>query len=112
RRSNSKRELPKRPSGLSKRRRPEKMVRPRLNYDLQTQVKGSLIITCLSRIGLMADVSVQLAAMKVNINEISSRETKDGRSQISMTITVSNVDHLKNVIARLKKVDGVLSVER
>lgn len=29
-----------------------------------------------------------------------------------MTVTVSNVEHLKNVIARIEKVDGVLSVER
>ena len=60
----------------------------------------------------MADVSAQLANMRVNINEISSRDTKDGRSTIFMTITVSNVDHLKNVIGRIEKVDGVLNVER
>ena len=69
-------------------------------------------ITALSRIGLMADISVQLANMRVNINEISSRVAKDGRSTINMNITVSNVDHLKNVISRIEKVDGVLSVER
>ena len=55
---------------------------------------------------------MQLAAMRVNINEISSRESRDGRSTIYMTVTVSNVEHLKNVISRIEKVDGVLSVER
>lgn len=107
-----KRDCPNVPSDFSKCDEPQRWVAAAWNTDVKTEFKASLIITCLSRIGLMADVSVQLAAMKVNINEISSRETKDGRSQISMTITVSNVDHLKNVIARLKKVDGVLSVER
>ena len=86
------------------------MGRRRLEYRCQDRVQGFAHNNL--PFENMADVSVQLAAMKVNINEISSRETKDGRSQISMTITVSNVDHLKNVIARLKKVDGVLSVER
>ena len=107
-----KRDCPNVPSDFSKCDEPQRWVAAAWNTDVKTEFKASLIITCLSRIGFMADVSVQLAAMKVNINEISSRETKDGRSQISMTITVSNVDHLKNVIARLKKVDGVLSVER
>lgn len=84
----------------------------RLEYRRQDRVQGFAHNNLPFENRSYADVSVQLAAMKVNINEISSRETKDGRSQISMTITVSNVDHLKNVIARLKKVDGVLSVER
>ena len=44
--------------------------------------------------------------------EFHLRDTKDGRSTIFMTITVSNVDHLKNVIGRIEKVDGVLNVER
>lgn len=100
------------PSSLVNCAEPERWVEVMWNSDVKTEFKASLQITCLSRIGLMADVSMQLATMKVNINEIASRETKDGRSQISMTVTVSNVDHLKNVIARLEKVEGVLSVER
>ena len=82
------------------------------NRDVKKEFQASLQITALSRIGLMADVSLQLANMRVNINEIFSRDAKDGRSTIYMTVTVSNVEHLKNVIARIEKVDGVLSVER
>lgn len=91
---------------------PERWVQVRWNKDVKKEFKAALQITSLSRIGLMADISVQLANMRVNINEISSRVAKDGRSTINMNITVSNVDHLKNVISRIEKVDGVLSVER
>ncbi len=91
---------------------PERWVQVRWNRDVKKEFKATLQITALSRIGLMADISIQLANMRVNINEISSRDAKDGRSTIYMTITVSNVDHLKNVISRVEKVDGVLSVER
>ncbi len=91
---------------------PERWVRVSWNQDVKKEFKAALQITALSRIGLMADISLQLANMRVNINEISSRDAKDGRSTIYMTITVSNVDHLKNVISRVEKVDGVLSVER
>lgn len=91
---------------------PERWVQVRWNKDVKKEFKAALQITSLSRIGLMADISVQLANMRVNINEISSRVAKDGRSTIYMNITVSNVDHLKNVISRIEKVDGVLSVER
>lgn len=100
------------PADLQNCQEPERWVCVTWNNDVKKEFKASLQITALSRIGLMADVSVQLANMRVNINEISTRDAKDGRSTIYMTITVSNVDHLKNVISRIEKVDGVLSVER
>lgn len=107
-----KRDCPNVPADLHNCQEPERWVRVTWNNDVKKEFKASLQITALSRIGLMADVSVQLANMRVNINEISTRDAKDGRSTIYMTITVSNVDHLKNVISRIEKVDGVLSVER
>ncbi len=107
-----KRDCPNVPEDLHSCQEPERWVRVTWNDDVKKEFKASLQITGLSRIGLMADISVQLANMRVNINEISTRDAKDGRSTIYMTITVSNVDHLKNVISRLEKVDGVLSVER
>lgn len=100
------------PKDISACAEPERWVQVRWNKDVKKEFKAALQITSLSRIGLMADISVQLANMRVNINEISSRVAKDGRSTINMNITVSNVDHLKNVISRIEKVDGVLSVER
>lgn len=100
------------PKDISACAEPERWVQVHWNKDVKKEFKAALQITALSRIGLMADISVQLANMRVNINEISSRVAKDGRSTINMNITVSNVDHLKNVISRIEKVDGVLSVER
>lgn len=76
-----KRDCPNVPSDFSKCDEPQRWVAVAWNTDVKTEFKASLIITCLSRIGLMADVSVQLAAMKVNINEISSRETKDAEAR-------------------------------
>ena len=107
-----KRDCPNVPADPAACAEPERWVRVSWNQNVKKEFQATLQITALSRIGLMADISMQLANMRVNINEISSREAKDGRSTIYMTITVSNVEHLKNVIARIEKVDGVLSVER
>ncbi len=107
-----KRDCPNVPADPTTCAEPERWVRVSWNQNVKKEFQATLQITALSRIGLMADISMQLANMRVNINEISSREAKDGRSTIYMTITVSNVEHLKNVIARIEKVDGVLSVER
>ena len=107
-----KRDCPNVPQNLENCGEPDRWVQVTWNRDVKKEFTASLQITALSRIGLMADISVQLANMRVNITEISSRSQKDGRSVLNMTITVNNVDHLKNVIARVEKVEGVLSVER
>ncbi len=107
-----KRDCPNVPADISRAAEPERWIKVSWNETVKNEFRAALQITALSRIGLMADISMQLAAMRVNINEISTRDAKDGRSVINMTVTVTNVEHLKNVISRVEKVDGVLSVER
>jgi len=61
---------------------------------------------------MLADISGQLASMHVMIHDINTRHFKDGRSSFSMTITVNGVEHLKSVITKIEKINGVLNVER
>lgn len=107
-----KKDCPNVPKDISKAPEPERWVNASWNNSSKQEFRAALQITSLSRIGLMADISVQIAAMRVNINDLSTREAKDGRSLINMTVTVNNVEHLKNVIARIEKINGVLLVER
>lgn len=100
------------PKDIANSDEPERWINVSWNVKAQQDFRAALQITALSRIGLMADISMLLAQMRVNINDISSRDIKDGRSMLLMSITVSNVDHLKNVIGRIEKIDGILSVER
>ena len=57
-------------------------------------------------------MGTQVASMKVNITDINTRKTKDGRRVIDLTVKINSIEHLKNLIAKIQKVDGVLSVER
>lgn len=91
---------------------PARWVKAHWNKDVKEEYKATITMTCLSRIGLMADVSMQVANMKVNITDINTRDTKDGRCILSITVKVGGIEHLKNLIAKIEKVDGVLSVER
>ena len=79
---------------------------------IKEDFRATLMISCLNRVGMLADISVQLANMHVMINDINTRNFKDGRSTFSMTITVSGIEHLKSVAAKIERIDGVLSVER
>ena len=107
-----KRECSNVPKDLSSCPEPERWIKVIWDENAKKEFRATLVITSLSRIGLMADISMQLASMRVNITDLSSREQKDGRAVINITVTVSNVEHLKNVISRIEKINGILSVER
>ena len=73
---------------------------------------ATLVISCIDRLSMLADVSVALANMHVMIHNVNTRIPKDGTNLIYMTIAVNNSDHLKSIIAKLMKINGVLKIER
>ncbi len=91
---------------------PARWVNAYWNGNVKEEYKATLQLTCLSRVGLMAEVAVQVANMRVNITSISTHDMKDGRTIVELTVNVSGLDHLKNLISRIEKIDGILQVER
>ena len=73
---------------------------------------ATLVISCIDRLSMLADVTVALANMHVMIHNVNTRNPKDGTNLIYMSIAVNNADHLKSIIAKLMKINGVLAVDR
>lgn len=94
---------------------PERWVKARWDkQQLSKDFQATLYIACVDRIGLMADITVLLSGMHVMIHGINTKESKDKNkvSSITITVTVSSIDHLKNVVSRLEKINGVISITR
>ena len=100
------------PKDISNCAEPARWVNAYWNNNVKEDYKATLQLTCLSRIGLMAEVAMQVANMRVNITSISTHDMKDGRTIVELTVNVSGVDHLRNLIAKIEKIDGILQVER
>ena len=79
---------------------------------MREDFKSTLLITCFNRVGMIADISTQFANIRVMIHDINLRQHKDGRCALAVTITVNGIEHLKNVISKIEKINGVLGVER
>ena len=106
------RNCPNVPTDISKAGVPDRWVVAYWDTNIREDFKCTLQISCLNRIGLLADVSSLLANMHIMINDISTRNTKDGRTSIMLTVSVNGVEHLNSLTAKLSKISGVLSVER
>lgn len=91
---------------------PERWINVFWDENVKEEFNATLDLYCISRIGLMADISTTLANMHVDIRSITTRETKDGSKILNMTIAVNGVEHLNNVVKYLRKINGVLSIER
>jgi len=108
-----KRDCPNVPKDLENCAEPERWVKVRWAKKVKESFDATLKINCEDKIGMMADISTDLASMHVSIQNMSLRNTKKSDdSIIYMTIKVTSAEHLRSVISHLRKIDGVVSVER
>ncbi len=92
---------------------PERWVRAWWEVNpAQAEFKATLTVHTADRMGLLADITTQLASMHVMIHALNSRDNDLGEALIGLTISVNSVDHLNTVMARLQRISGVHSISR
>lgn len=100
------------PADIASCAEPERWVKVHWDTATSDKYSATITVTCLKRMGLIADVSQQIANMKVNIVGLTTHDTKDGRCIIEVTVQVEGIEHLKSLASKIEKVQGVISVER
>lgn len=74
--------------------------------------KVTLDIAASENIVILAEISKALAEMHIPVSELSVKELKNGNSSIFVTISTAGVSQLSNIIAKIKKIPNVISVDR
>ncbi len=77
-----------------------------------TAFRATVDIIAEDRTALIADITTTIATNRLPIHEINAHYLKNGNANIIVTIEVSGIEQLKNIILRLQKVPGVISAER
>lgn len=80
--------------------------------DTKIDLNSTLSIFSIDRFGLLADITKTINDMRVVLHAVNARVLKDGNSIVTLSITVESTEHLKNVINKISKVDGVINIER
>ncbi|MBR0465997.1 MAG: bifunctional (p)ppGpp synthetase/guanosine-3',5'-bis(diphosphate) 3'-pyrophosphohydrolase [Clostridia bacterium] len=73
---------------------------------------STIQIAAIDREGLLGDVMNVAYNMRLAVHSLNARNIKGGNSIIVLTINAESVEHLKNIISRFEKIDGVINVER
>jgi GTP pyrophosphokinase len=71
-----------------------------------------LNITSEDRQGVLARVTSAIADEKSNISDVSAKTFEGKKGQITLTLDISDLDHLERIVKRLRGIQGVHDVER
>lgn len=105
------------PNVLNGRKNPEYADRwVSASWDEESASKRSLFEATLQirvddRIGMLADISVALADMRVDILQINV-QTSSGGSLITLKVGCKNTDHYNSIVSRLRSIPGIYDVSR
>ncbi len=82
------------------------------NYSSVKSFEVEILIQAYERRGLFVDVSKILADEKIQVNGINARTNKEGLVNMNTIIVVATKDQLKSIKNKLKRIEGVISVNR
>ena len=62
--------------------------------------------------GLIADISVALSEMKVQLLQINTLKNGADGVIINLKISCKNVEHYRSIVSRLRSIDSVVDITR
>ncbi len=81
------------------------------SYAKRSLFEANLQIRVDDRIGMLADISVALADMRVDILQINV-QTSSGGSLVSLKVGCKNTEHYNSIVSRLRSIPGIYDVSR
>lgn len=100
------------PSDIKKSPEPNRWVHAYWANSAKEEFNCDIKIIALDKASIIAEITMQFSYMHVEIQSFNLNKAKDGKSQIYMSILVKNMEHLKSVISKISKINGVISVDR
>lgn len=101
------------PEDLSLCPEPDRWVNAHWAGEVKDDFKSTLHIVAVNRSALLADITILLSNMHIFIHTLNSREEKGTENAIiSATISISGMDQLQNIIERISKIKGVITIDR
>ncbi len=99
-------------SAMEKGNNLERWVEVEWTDSLKSSMRTGIKVIANDRVGLMYDISAILVEARIPINHSSSRILKSGNAIFEASINISGKEQLNNLFDRLKKIKGVISVDK
>ncbi|MDE6035907.1 MAG: RelA/SpoT family protein [Ruminococcus sp.] len=90
----------------------ERWVKVSWNAEKPVRLHTSFEVIAVDRVGLVHDITELLYDARIPIVHSSSRTLKNGNALFESTIIISNIEQLKRLFEKIRKISGVISAER
>lgn len=74
--------------------------------------RATIDIIAEQKSSVIADITSAIAINRISMNEMNMHRLKNGNTELIITIEIAGVEQLANLMLRLRKIPGVISVER
>lgn len=74
--------------------------------------RATINIIAEQKSSVIADITSAIAVNRISMNEMNMHRLKNGNTELIITIEIAGVEQLANLMLRLRKIPGVISVER
>ena len=98
-----------------KRNDPEEMARwlpVQWTNNTTALIPTSIEVIAVDRVGLVFDITKILSESHIQIVHSASRNLRNGNAIFEASVQVAGTDQLKTIMDKLRKIRGVISVER
>lgn len=100
------------PKDLENSSEPERWLKASWDKNVKVEFKSTLSVFATDVDGLLANLTMELANMHVKVHSLNARSLGSGNCITTITLTVDGTEHLKNVINKIQKIPGIISIER
>ncbi|UFS68953.1 bifunctional (p)ppGpp synthetase/guanosine-3',5'-bis(diphosphate) 3'-pyrophosphohydrolase [Geomonas sp. RF6] len=91
---------------------PERRIEVAWNKGKKSALPVKIRVDCYDEKGILANITTAITNCEANISSASIQSTPDKRGENFFEVDVTDLDHLKKVVANIMKVKGVIKVER
>ncbi|WP_408954822.1 RelA/SpoT family protein [Natroniella sp. ANB-PHB2] len=91
---------------------PERIIDVEWHVDQETSYEVEIEVKALNEHSLLNELTAVISEAKINITSANARTTRDRLAYVKLSLQISSLEHMKDIISKLEEIEGVLSVQR
>ncbi len=90
----------------------ERFIDVKWDTDKKTSYQAEIQIKATDRSGLLTEITQLLTDMKLTVTSLNARTNKEKTALINMTLEIKDIEQLKELMKKIKRLEGVIDVYR
>ncbi len=90
----------------------ERIIEANWSQNMSSQFTATLEVICVNKSKLLVDVTTFFANRKQTLNAVNLKTREDLKAVITISVEITNIQELDEMINKLQSIEGVFDVHR